>query len=160
MKTDARIWLLFAGLALMHLLLHVGFGVGRAAPDLLTVALLLGAREVGMGRAAGMGLLFGLLEDALSVLSFGANSVAMTIVAVLGAVTRDLFVGDSLFFLVSYFLIGKWVRDLVYWFMVGETLRQPFVDQVLIQGLIGGMYAAIVGVVLLAVTGLRQEAPA
>ena len=113
-----------------------------------------------MGRAAGMGLLFGLLEDALSVLSFGANSVAMTIVAVLGAVTRDLFVGDSLFFLVSYFLIGKWVRDLVYWFMVGETLRQPFVDQVLIQGLIGGMYAAIVGVVLLAVTGLRQQAPA
>lgn len=84
MKTDARIWLLFAGLALMHLLLHVGFGIGRAAPDLLTVALLLGAREVGMGRAAGMGLLFGLLEDALSVLSFGANSVAMTIVAVLG----------------------------------------------------------------------------
>ncbi len=160
MKTDARIWLLFAGLALMHLLLHVGFGIGRAAPDLLTVALLLGAREVGMGRAAGMGLLFGLLEDALSVLSFGANSVAMTIVAALGAVTRDLFVGDSLFFLVSYFLIGKWVRDLVYWLMVGETLRQPFVDQVLIQGLIGGMYAAIVGVVLLAVTGLRQEAPA
>ncbi len=160
MKTDARIWLLFAGLALMHLLLHVGFGIGRAAPDLLTVALLLGAREVGMGRAAGMGLLFGLLEDALSVLSFGANSVAMTIVAALGAVTRDLFVGDSLFFLVSYFLIGKWVRGLVYWFMVGETLRQPFVDQVLIQGLIGGMYAAIVGVVLLAVTGLRQEAPA
>ena len=83
MKTDARIWLLFAGLALMHLLLHVGFGIGRAAPDLLTVALLLGAREVGMGRAAGMGLLFGLLEDALSVLSFGANSVAMTIVAAL-----------------------------------------------------------------------------
>ena len=48
----------------------------------------------------------------------------------------------------------------MYWFMVGEALRQPFVDQVLIQGLIGGMYAAIVGVVLLAVTGLRQEAPA
>lgn len=160
MKTDARVWLLFAGLALTHLLLHVGFGIGRAAPDLLTVALLLGAREMGMGRAAGMGLFFGLLEDALSLLSFGANSVAMTIIAALGAVTRDLFVGDSVFFLVSYFLLGKWLRDLVYWFMVDESLRQPFVDQVLIQGLIGGLYAAVVGVALLAVTGLRREVPA
>jgi cell shape-determining protein MreD len=158
-KTDARVWLFFAGLALTHLLLHVGFGIGRAAPDLLTVALLLGAREMGMGRAAGMGLFFGLLEDALSVLAFGANSVAMTIIAALGAVTRDLFVGDSVFFLVAYFLLGKWLRDLVYWLMVGESLRQPFVDQVLIQGLIGGLYAAVVGVVLLAVTGLRQEVP-
>ena len=160
MKTDARIWLLLAALSLTHLLLHVGFGIGRAAPDLLTVALLLGAREMGMGRAAGLGLLFGLLEDALSVLSFGANSVAMTIVAALGAVTRDLFVGDSGLFLVSYFVIGKWTRDLVHWLMVGESLRQPFVDQVLVQGLIGGTYAAVVGMVLLAVTGLWQEAPA
>ncbi len=160
MKTDARIWLLLAALSLTHLLLHVGFGIGRAAPDLLTVALLLGAREMGMGRAAGLGLLFGLLEDALSVLSFGANSVAMTIVAALGAVTRDLFVGDSGLFLVSYFVIGKWTRDLVHWLMVGESLRQPFVDQVLVQGLIGGTYAAVVGMVLLAVTGLWQEASA
>ncbi len=160
MKTDARVWLLFAGLALTHLLLHVGFGIGRAAPDLLTVALLLGAREMGMGRAAGMGLFFGLLEDALSLLSFGANSVAMTIIAALGAVTRDLFVGDSVLFLVSYFLLGKWLRDLVYWFMVDDSLRQPFLDQVLIQGLIGGLYAAVVGVALLAVTGLRREVSA
>ncbi len=160
MKTRARVWLLVAVLSLTHLLLHVGFGIGRAAPDLLTVALLLGAREMGMGRAAGLGLFVGLLEDALSVLSFGANSVAMTIVAALGAVTRDLFVGDSVLFLISYFVIGKWTRDLIHWLMVGESLRQPFVDQVVVQGLIGGMYAAVVGVVLLEVTGLRQEVPA
>ena len=159
-KPDVRVWLLFAVLALTHLLLHVGFSIGRAAPDLLTVALLLGAREMGMGRAAGLGLFFGLLEDALSVLSFGANSVAMTIVAALGGVTRDLFVGDSVLFLVSYFMIGKWTRDLVHWLMVSEQLRQPFVDQVVVQGLIGGMYAAVVGLVLLAVTGLWQKAPA
>ena len=159
MKTDARVWILFAGLSLTHLLLHVGFGVGRAAPDLLTVALLLGAREMGMGRAAGLGLFLGLLEDALSVLSFGANSVAMTTVAVLGAFTRDLFVGDSRLFLVSYFVIGKWIRDLVHWIMVGESLRRPFGD-VVVQGLIGGVYAAVVGIFLLAITGLWKEAPA
>jgi len=159
-RTDARVWLLVAVLALTHLLLHVGFGIGRAAPDLLTVALLLGARELGMGRAAGLGLFFGLLEDALSVLMFGANSLAMTIVAALGAVTRDLFVGDSALFLVSYFVIGKWIRDLLHWLMAGESLRQPFVDQVVVQGLTGGAYAALVGLLLLEVTGLGQETEA
>ena len=160
MKTDTRVWLLVAVLAFSHLLLHVGFGIGRAAPDLLTVALLLGARELGMGRTAGLGLFFGLLQDALTVLSFGANSLAMTIVAVLGAVTRDFFVGDSTLFLVSYFVIGKWTRDLVYWVMVGESLRQPFVEQVVVQGLTGGVYTAVVGLGLLEITGLRQEAAA
>ena len=164
MKTDARVWLLVAGLFLVHLMLHMGFGLGPVAPDLLTVALLLAAREVGMGRAAGLGLFFGILEDSLSVLSFGANSVAMTVIAALGAVTRDLFVGDSLIFLVSYFVIGKWTRDLVHWVMVGETLRLPFFDQMVVQGATQGVYAALVGVLLLGITGIgtgiRQGAQA
>jgi rod shape-determining protein MreD len=160
MRTEPRVWIVVAGLFLLHLLLHVGFGFGPVAPDLLTVALLLAAREVGMGRAAGVGFVFGLLEDALSVLAFGANSVAMTLVGALGAITRDLFVGDSLVFLVSYFVVGKWIRDLVHWLMVGDTLRQPFVDQVIVQGLIGGLYAAVVGIGVMALAGLWREAPA
>ena len=113
MRSRALVWFVVAGLFLLHFLLHVGMGLGRVAPDLLTVALLLAAREVGVGTAAASGLVLGLLEDALSVLSFGANAVAMSIVGLLGAVTRDLFVGDSLFFLVSYFVAGKFVRDLL-----------------------------------------------
>ena len=105
-----------------------------------------------------LGLGFGLLEDALSVLAFGANSVAMTVVAIGGASTRDLFVGDSRYFLVSYLLIGKWTRDFVHWVAVGEGLRQPFVEQVIVQGGVAAVYAAAVGVVLAAVTGLGTEA--
>ena len=74
-----------------HFLLHVGFSFGQGAPDLLTVALLLFARETGLGRAGAAGLGLGLLEDALSAVAFGANSVAMTIVGVGGAFTRDYF---------------------------------------------------------------------
>ncbi len=159
MKTDPRVWVVVVTLFLGHFLLHVGFAIGPAAPDLLTVAMLLSAREIGMGRAAGLGLVFGLLEDALSVLSFGANTVAMTVVGALGAITRDLFVGDSLLFLVSYFVIGKWLGDFIRWVMVGEGLRQPFVDQVLVQGLVGGLYAAVVGIALMALTGLWKESP-
>jgi hypothetical protein len=114
---------------------------------------------VEVGTAAGMGLVFGLLEDALGVVSFGANAVSMTLLGMLGAVTRDLFVGDSILFLVSYFVLGKWVRDLVTWLMMGDALRQPFVDQVLVQGLLGGVYAAAVGIVIMTLSGRWREAP-
>lgn len=159
MRSRGLVWLVVSGLFLLHFLLHVGFGLGRGAPDLLTVALLLAAREVGVGTAAGTGFLFGLLEDSLSVLSFGANGVAMSLVGFAGAVTRDLFVGDSLFFLVSYFVLGKFVRDLLHWVVVGDAVRQPFLEHVLLQGLLGGLYAALVGLAVMAVTGLWREGP-
>jgi cell shape-determining protein MreD len=145
-------------LVFLHLLLHVGLGYGRGAPDLLTIALLLAAREVGLGTAAAVGLFFGLLEDALSVLAFGANAVAMTAIGVLGALTRDLFVGDSWLFAVSYFFVGKWIRDFIHWMMMGDDLRQPFLDQVVVQGATGGMYAALVGLVAVMLIGRPGEA--
>ncbi len=159
MRGRVRVWVVVAVLFLLHFFLHVGLGLGPVAPDLLTVALLLAAREVSIGAAAGTGFVFGLLEDALSVLSFGANTIAMTLIGALGALTRDLFVGDSLVFLVSYFVAGKWLRDLVHWLMVSDALRRPFVDQVMVQGVIGGIYAAVVGVFVMAVAGLWREAP-
>ena len=157
MRGRLAVWTAVGALVLLHFVLHVGLGVGRGAPDLLTLALLLAAREVRIGTAAGIGLAFGLSEDSLSVVSFGANAVSLTVVGLLGAVTRDLFVGDSLRFLVSYFILGKWVRDLVTWLMMGEGLRQPFVNQVVVHGFVGGVYAAAVGVVIVMVLRGSRE---
>jgi rod shape-determining protein MreD len=159
MRTRIVVWVVAIVLAVLHFLLHVGLGIGNAAPDLLTVALLLAVREVGLGTAAGLGLLFGMLEDALSVVAFGANTIAMTLLGVAGAATRDLFVGDSLVFLISYFVLGKFARVLVHWIVVGSALREPFLSQVLVGGLVGGLYAAVVGILLMAITGLWRESP-
>ena len=153
-----RIWVLASLLFVLHFLFHVGFSWGGGAPDLLTLALLFLAREVSAGRAAVVGLVLGLCEDALSVLAFGANSVAMTLVGIGGAITRDLFVGDSRLFLISYVILGKWTRDLVHWIAVGERLRQPFVEQVLIEGGIASAYLALVGLVVAEVWGVGREA--
>lgn len=153
-----RAWILALLLFIVHFLLHVGLSYGRGAPDLLTLALLLLAREVSIGRAAVLGLAFGLVEDALSMLAFGGNSIAMTLVGIGGAVTRDLFVGDSRTFLVSYVFLGKWTRDLAHWIAVGEGLRQPFVEQVVIEGGIAGAYLAVVGLILAELWGLVREA--
>jgi len=151
------IWVLVGTLFVLHFVLHVGLGIGRAAPDLLTIGLLLVAREVGLGTAAGVGLFFGLLEDSLSVLAFGANSVALTTVGILGALTRDLFVGDSRFFVVSYLFVGKLARDFAHWILVGDELRQPFTEQVLIQGGIAAFYVAGIGLGLTFFLGLTAE---
>lgn len=157
MKARPVVFVVGTVLAVLHFVLHVGLGIGGAAPDLLTVALLLVSRELGIGAAAGVGLALGLLEDALSVIAFGVNSVAMTLLGVAGGTTRDLFVGDSLVFLVSYFVLGKFARDLLGWLLLGSALREPFVSHVLVQGLLGGLYAAVVGIALMAVTGLWRE---
>jgi rod shape-determining protein MreD len=151
------VWVLAAILFLLHFVLHIGFGIGRAAPDLLTIGLLLLAREVGVGTAAGVGLFFGLLEDSLSVLAFGANSVAMTAIGILGALTRDLFVGDSRLFVVSYLFVGKLLRDLAHWVLVGSELRQPFSDQVVTQGGVGALYVAGIGLGLTFLMRLTAE---
>lgn len=159
MRARPVVYVLGAVLVVLHFLLHVGLGIGGAAPDLLVVALLLVSREVGIGTAAGIGFAFGLLEDALSVLAFGVNSVAMALVGLAGGTTRNLFVGDSLVFLISYFVLGKFVRDFLAWVLMGSALRGPFVAQVLVEGLLGGVYAAVVGIALMAATGLWTESP-
>lgn len=148
-----RIWGTVTVLVVLHFLLHLGAGLGSEAPDLLAVALLVGSRELRMGSGAGLGFAFGLMEDAFSVVAFGANTVAMTLVGALGARTRDLFVGDSLLFLVSYLFLGKWLRDLVFWIAVGEGARGPFTDAMLVQGGLAALYAAGVGLVAMWVSG-------
>jgi rod shape-determining protein MreD len=152
-----RVWGTVVALALLHFLLHLGLGLDTIAPDLLTISLLLAAREVGMGTAAGIGFAFGLLLDAFSLLAFGANAVAMTILGAAGARTRDLFVGDSFFFVVSYLFLGKWVKDLLHWVLVGESVREPFVQAMLVGSSLNALYAAGVGVLVVTVTGAWWE---
>ena len=136
-------------LVVLHLFLHLGLGLGGGAPDLMTLALLLAAREVGMGMGAGLGFFFGLMEDAFSVLAFGANALAMTVVGILGARTRDLFVGDSLLFHFCYLAGGKWLRDLIHWMVAGEGAREPFLNALLLDGSLAAVYVALVGLIIL-----------
>ncbi|MFC1662259.1 hypothetical protein ACFL3S_12550 [Gemmatimonadota bacterium] len=143
-------------LVVLHFLLHLGFGLGPEAPDLMTVALLLAARELTMGWAGGLGFLLGLLEDALSVLAFGANTVALTVVGALGSRTRDLFMGDSRLFVFVYVGVGKWVRDLVHWLLAGEGIREPFWNALLVKATFSAVYAGLVAVVIFFPFGRRE----
>jgi rod shape-determining protein MreD len=152
-----RLWGIVAVLVVLHFLIHLGLGVGRSAPDLLTLALLIGARDLRMGTGAGLGFVFGLLEDSFSLLTFGSNTIAMTVVGALGARTRDLFVGDSALFTVLYFFVGKWVHDLALWLLMGAALRESFLFTMLVQATLGAVYVAGVGMIVMWVTGTWWE---
>lgn len=150
MRRPAGFWGVIAFLVILHFLLHVGFGIERGAPDLLTLALLLAAREVPPGTAAGLGFGAGLLEDSFSVLAFGANTVALTAVAILGSLTRDLWVGESFRFYFIYLFLGKWLRDALFWVVAGEGIQGPAVRSLLVQAPLAALYMALVGIGLLA----------
>ncbi|MFC1575035.1 hypothetical protein ACFL5A_00110 [Gemmatimonadota bacterium] len=156
MRRQVLLRFLIPVLVVLHFFLHLGLGIVRGAPDLLTLALLLAAREVGMGAGAGLGFFFGLLEDAFSVLAFGANALAMTVVGILGARTRDLFVGDSLLFFFWYLAGGKWVRDLIHWIVAGEGARGPVLNALVIDGSLAAVYVAIIGLLLLIPLGGKE----
>jgi len=137
--------LLVSCLILTHLFLRTALGFGKAAPDLFIVALLVGSRTLGVGAGAGLGFVLGLVEDAFSMRAFGSSAFAMTLVGAFGAKSRDYFVGDSMGFLVTFFLLGTWGRDLLAWVVTEASVRPAFQDHLLIEAPLLALYATIVG---------------
>jgi rod shape-determining protein MreD len=138
-------WIFIIILVVLHFGVHVALGVRGMAPDLLTVALLLGVRRLSGAGAAGLGLALGILNDALSLSAFGALAVTYAIIGFLGARSRDLFEGDSLLFVAAYIFIGKLLRDALYQLL---TRSQPWSDLWTVS-LLAGLFAAVAGVVAL-----------
>ena len=147
MKGGWRFWTLIAVLVVLHFVLHLSFGLGVRAPDLLTVAVLLGGRQLSGGRGAGFGFLLGLLEDAVSVSAFGAAAVTQTVIGYLAARSRDLFVGDSLLFLGLYLFLGKWLRDALYYGVAAVVRRGDAIGALLLTAPVAAAYTAAAGVV-------------
>lgn len=147
MKTRPSFWVFVGVLVTAHFALHLSLGVEASAPDLLTIAVLLAARQVAGGRAAGIGFFLGLLEDAVSLGAFGAAAVTQTVVGYVGARSRDLFVGDSAIFLGSYLFLGAWLQDALYFLLAGGVRRGEPVDVLLVAAPLHAAYAAAVGLV-------------
>ena len=154
MRSGIGLWAVVLLLPALHFFLHVGLGIGAGAPDLLTVSLLVGARNVKIETSAGIGFAMGLMEDALSILSFGASALALTVVGILGARSRELFVGDSIGFLASYLALGVWMRGAIHWVLTWEGAAGDGVRVLLVQTPAAALYAAGVGTALLLITGV------
>ena len=146
-------------LVFSHFVLRLGLGMGAGAPDLLTVALLLHVRRVHFGTAACVGFILGMLEDAFSLVAFGANTMAMTVVGILGVQTRAFFVSTtSLSFNIVYFVTGKWLRDFIHWILQQAAgVTNGFIEPMILNGVPAALYAALVGVLVVRLIGPFSE---
>lgn len=156
--TGAPFWVFIAILVVLHLVVHVAIGLGTAAPDLLAIAVLLAARRMKGSGAAAVGLLLGLLNDALALTTFGATALVFAVIGFLGARSRDLFEGDSLLFVAVYIFLGKWLRDALFLVMTRSASGDPW--GILVTSTpIAAIYAAITAMIAImlyrAATGER-----
>lgn len=140
-------WLFIGLLVALHFALHLSLGISGSAPDLLTVAVLVAARQLSGGAAAAVGFAVGLLEDAVSLGAFGAAAATQAIMGYVGARSRDLFVGESGLFLALYLFLGGWLQDALYYALAGAVRRGGAVQALLVQAPLAAAYAAVAGTV-------------
>ena len=147
-RTTYRYWVFIGILVFMHFALRVGFGLEERSPDLLTVATLFAARRLRSTGAALLGLLLGVLADALSLIAFGASAVALSIVGFLGARSRDMFEGDSILFVTIYLFLGVWLREAIQALVSRQGIEWSMLYT---SAPVSAIYAAVAGIVALGV---------
>jgi rod shape-determining protein MreD len=136
-------------LVALHFVLRVGMGYEQLVPDLLVVALLLAARQISAGAAAGLGLILGILAGALAPFALGASALALTIVGYFGARSREFFSEDNYVLLALYLFVGKWAFDVLLAIGTREILRSGSIDLLIVSPLMA-LYAAAAGLLGLA----------
>lgn len=100
-------------LTFLHFALNPLFESWYAAPNLLLCAVLVAARQLRAGRAAVLGFVLGMLEDAMAVSHFGLATLLLVLIAYAGSRTRDFFVGEELLFMGVYLFLGTWLYESV-----------------------------------------------
>lgn len=152
MKNEVGIgfWAFIVLLVGLHFLLRVGLGYNQLAPDLLVVALLLAARNLQAGWAAGLGLLLGILDGALVPFALGAGALAMTILGFIGSRSRYFFSDDNYLLFALYLFAGKWAFDALLFLITGDVFRSG-ASYLLVVSPLTAVYAAAAGLISLAV---------
>ena len=143
--TRWRFALFIAGLVVLHFVLRVGLGLGVLAPDLLVIALLLAARRMRPGGAAGLGFVLGVLEGSANPTVFGAASLALSIVGYLGSRSREWLAGDDPVTMVAYFFVGTLLYEALLYLLLAVMGAGGSAMALAIPALFASLYAAAVG---------------
>ncbi|HEY0152872.1 MAG TPA: rod shape-determining protein MreD [Longimicrobium sp.] len=144
---------LIGGLVILHFVLKVGLGLGFYVPDLLTVALLLAARRMRAGSAAGLGVLFGVLDGAVNPFTMGASALVLAVLGYLASRSREVLAGDSPVLLVAFLGLGKYLFDLFLWGVLSSRALAGPASVLFTLSPLAALYAAAAG--LAAVTVYR-----
>lgn len=151
-RTSRSFWVFIFLLVLLHLVLRLALGLSLI-PDLIVVALLLGARRLSGAGAALFGLLLGILADSLAMVAFGATAVAFVIVGFIGSKSRNFFEGDSYLFMALYAFLGAWLISVIRFFLGGAMARGEPAGLLLSSAPLDALYTTIAAMV--AITAYR-----
>jgi rod shape-determining protein MreD len=121
-RSAKSFWIFIFVLVLLHLVLRLGLAL-TVVPDLIVVALLLGARRLSGAGAALYGLVLGILADSLAMVAFGATAVAFVVVGFIGSRSRNFFEGDSYLFILVYTFLGAWLIEAIRFAVGGAMAR-------------------------------------
>ncbi len=136
-------------LVVLHFAVGPWLGDRRAAPDLLLLALLVYAVRAKPGKAAAAGFAVGLLRDALTVVGFGSNALALTVVGYLAAWGKAVFFADNIIVNGAFFWVGTWIADLLAATAGGYFRGADLLWQLGFWSVVKGLGTAAVGMVVL-----------
>jgi len=142
------------GLAGFVLLMLAQFGVrplfpGRVAVDFALIAVLFAAVRLRPGVAALTGFLVGLAVDALAPDSFGASTLALTLIAFGASWLKAVFFADHVGLTGLFVFVGKWVFDIATTLLMGAALGTSLAVSLLVWAPLSAALTAVVAVLLL-----------
>lgn len=121
----------------------------RAPIDFLTIAVLLAAVRVRPGVAALIGLILGLLADALTPTAFGCGALALTLVAYGASTLKAVFFADNAALSALFVFAGKWIFDVVYLVSQRRIVGAELLVQLLLWSPLAATVTAITALLLL-----------
>jgi rod shape-determining protein MreD len=144
----AGLGLLFIILILLHFSLRPLLD-WRAAVDFLVIGVMLVAVRVRAGPAALVGLVAGLIADALSPSSFGAAAVAMTIVAFGASWLKASFFAENVMLNALFLFSGKLGFDVIFVLLERRLSGAQLFKQVIFWSPMSAAVTALAGLALL-----------
>lgn len=149
----------FAILVVLHYTLRPLLG-WRANVDFLVIALLLVAVRVRPATAALVGFAIGLVSDSLTLTTFGAGAIGMTIIGFAASWLKAVVFADNLALNALFFFVGKLMLDLVLRILSGPSGGVEVVMS-LLWSVLAAAVTALAGVLALVILRpLLEPAPA
>ena len=146
--TMLRAGMIFLLLVFLHYTLRPLLG-WRAPMDFLLLALLLSAIRVRPAIGALIGLALGLVSDSLTPDALGAGAIAMTVVGYLASWLKAVFFADNIALNALFFLLGKWLFDVIYFVVENRIGGIELVQQLLLWSPLSAAATALAGILLI-----------
>lgn len=155
----ARTIVAFVVLVLLHYTLRPMLG-WHAGPDFLIIALLLIAIRVRPGTAAVVGLIMGIVADALEPHAFGAGALGMSIVGFGASWLKAVFFADDVVLNALFFFCGKWAFDIIFLLAAHQMTSGALLVEILVWSPLKGVVTALFGLLTLLILRPILRAPA